>query len=192
MALEPITFDLAGILERAAAIEDELVHLAVGLTESQFHAPGRNGGWSVGFCIEHLILAADALFPGLDAAVLGLPAGPDSRARTVHNWWRRKLIQIVEDPSQFKRVAPSALVPFTRRSIGETVARFRAMHRALLDRVERSSRLDLRGVTVSSPVVPWMRHPVEYSFDLTLAHERRHLAQARSTWLNLRSNGHTV
>jgi DinB family protein len=190
--MEPNTFDLAGILERAAAIEDELIHLAVGLTESQFHAPGRHGSWSVGFCMEHLILAGDALLPGLDAAVLGLPAGPDSGARSAYNWWRRKLIQLVEDPSQLKRVAPPALIPYTRRSIGDTVAHFRAMHRALVDGVARASRLDLRGVKLPSPVVPWMRHPVEYSFDLTLAHERRHLAQARNTWLNLRNNGHTV
>lgn len=192
MALEPNTFDLAGFLERAAVIEGELIHLAVGLTESQFHAPGRNGGWSVGFCMEHLILAVDALLPGLDAAILGLPAGPDSGARPGHNWWRRKLIRIVEDPSQLKRTAPPALVPYTRRTIVETVTHFRDVHQSLLDRASRSSRLDLRGVKVPSPVVPWMFHPIEYSFDLTLAHERRHLAQARNTRLSLHHNGHTV
>lgn len=192
MATERNKFDLAMFLEQAAAIEDELLQLAAGLTEAQFHAPGRNGGWSIGFCMEHLVLAGDALLPRLDAAIPDLPVGRDCGSGSNYNWWRRKLIQMVENPARIRRVAPSALVPCTRRTIGETVARFHAMHRALLDRVERTSRLDVRGVQVTSPVVPWMRHPVEYSFDLTLAHERRHLAQARNTWLNLRHNGHTV
>jgi hypothetical protein len=56
-------FDQAMWLEEATAIESDLSSLVAGLTEAQFHAPPRDGGWCVGHCIEHLLLTRPRL-PG--------------------------------------------------------------------------------------------------------------------------------
>ena len=56
-------FNLSDCLIAARAIEAELRRLASGLTEAQFHALTRAGGWSVAYCIEHLVLAGRAFLP---------------------------------------------------------------------------------------------------------------------------------
>ena len=52
------------------------------------------------------------------------------------------------------------------------------MHHELAARVWASEGLDAGEVRVQSPFIAWIRYPLGLSFDLALAHERRHLWQA--------------
>jgi hypothetical protein len=52
------------------------------------------------------------------------------------------------------------------------------MHHDLVARIAASEGLDVRVPNVQSPFLSWWRHPLGFSFDLALAHERRHIAQA--------------
>jgi hypothetical protein len=173
-------FEVAACLEAAAAIEADLIQLTGALTESQFHAPPRTGGWSVGFCIEHLLLTGQTLLPRWEIAL------KDAANRNLHGeeryqyrWWQRKLLEYVEDPSTFRRKTAPTFVPYSRRTIGDTVGRFLRMHEEFANTVAAARGLDVRRTKVQSPFVSWIRYAVGFSFDLALAHERRHLAQAR-------------
>lgn len=170
-------FEVAGCLETAAAIEAEINRLANALTEAQFHAPSRSGGWSPGYCIEHLVLVGRAFLPKWDAAMEAAAKTPD-RAILPYGWWQRRVLSYTESPSIMKHKAPLSLVPCSRHSIGETVARFLSMHRELARRVVVSHELDVRRTKVQSPLFPWLSCALGFSFDLALAHERRHLSQA--------------
>ena len=172
-------FDLPGCLQAAAAIEADLTQLTTALTEAQFHAPTRTGGWSVGYCIEHLVLTGEAFLPKWDMAL------KEAAKREHHGepafryaWWQRKILQSVENPSKLKRKTTPPFVPYSRHSIEETVARFLGMHQEFAHRVAASRGLDVRRTNVQSPFVTWIRCALGFSFDLALAHERRHLCQA--------------
>jgi hypothetical protein len=52
------------------------------------------------------------------------------------------------------------------------------LHREFIRRAESSRGLDLRRTKIPSPFASWMSYPLGFSFDLALAHERRHLWQA--------------
>jgi hypothetical protein len=76
--LEPIrNFQASRCLAAVTAIEADVSRLVEGLTEEQFHAPSRlkSGGWSIGFCLEHLILTGQAFLPKWDIVL----QNPDRR-----------------------------------------------------------------------------------------------------------------
>ncbi|MGJ5819912.1 DinB family protein [Paludibaculum fermentans] len=179
MGPEARGFDLARWLDAAAAIETELIELTTDLTEAQFHAPPRTGGWSIGHCIEHLILAGNALLPELDAA-LRRPNGAAQRVEQgrPYSWWQRKLLRYAESSGRLKLKTHQSSVPYLRRSINQTMAGFRDMHRELTRRACHLNGFDNRQARVRFPFAGWVRLSLAYSFDFVLAHERRHLHQA--------------
>jgi len=58
------------------------------------------------------------------------------------------------------------------------VDRFLEMHQGLAGRLIASQGLNVRRTKVQSPFSLWLWYPLGFSFDLALAHERRHLSQA--------------
>jgi hypothetical protein len=63
------------------------------------------------------------------------------------------------------------------------------MHAGLIDRVRRSSGLDLGRIKFRSPLIPLLRLSLGTWFQFLLAHERRHLWQARQVRQELRFPG---
>ena len=172
-------FAIAATLEATAAIEADLRRLMADLTEAQFHAPPRLGGWSVGHCVEHLILTGKAFLPRWDAA-LRQARGEDRRPvqKFPYGWWQRAALRLAEDPTRLKRRTAAECSPYARFSIEDTLMRFLGMHRQFTRRVVGAGELDVRRIKVKSPFSPFMRYTLGFSFDLVLAHERRHLRQA--------------
>lgn len=173
-------FDPAAWLDAATAIEVDLGALTSSLSEAQFHAPPRIGGWSVGYCIEHLILTGHLLMHEWDAAISRQQWAHGTGQEPDYAWWQRKLLHFAENPNHLKLKASNPAVPYLRRSIDQTRDGFLDMHRGVAGRVAATRGMDLRKIKVPHALLGWMQHSLDFSFDLTLAHERRHLRQA---WL---------
>jgi hypothetical protein len=179
MATVVTGFDMPACLRAAAAVEAGLLQLTSSLTEAEFHAPARGGGWSMGQCVEHLVLAGHSFLPRWDAALKQAEQlAANHSAKTSYSWWQRQLLRAMEDPSRLKLRSVPALVPYGRHSIEETVLRFRHMHEELVRRIEQTGGLDVRRTSIQSPLVSWMSHALGFSFEIALAHERRHIRQA--------------
>ena len=173
-------FNPADSVSAAAEIETDLVRIVHGLTEAQFHAPSPSGGWSVGFCIEHLVLTGHAFLSIWDRAL----RRPETsycpgNGSSSYPWWNRLMLIALEPPYAMKTRTIQPLVPSSRRSIEETIRRFTDMHRELVRRIELSTHVDARRTKVRSPFASWIQYPLGFSFDFALTHERRHLWQAR-------------
>jgi hypothetical protein len=173
-------FDLQGCQAALAGIETDLNQLASTLTEDQFQAPPRKGGWSVGYCVEHLILTGYAFLSKWDTALevcsvkRSSADGPFQYAS-----WQRFILYFIEPPYRLKTKTSQRFVPCSRRSKEETVAQFLQMHQEFIRRMENTHELDLRRTKMQSPFTSWIQYPLDLSIDLALAHERRHLWQAR-------------
>jgi hypothetical protein len=172
-------FNIPGCLAAAAAIETDLSRLANALTEAQFHAPPRSGGWSVGYCLEHLVLTGQAFLPRWDMALAHAVRSGRHEAVLRYGWWRRKMLHLAESPSTLKVKTAAPFEPFARHSIEETVNRFICMHQEFARRVASTRGVDVKRTRVQSPFFSWISYALGFSFDLALAHERRHLCQAR-------------
>ena len=76
-------------------------------------------------------------------------------------------------PSVFEPDAPNTLYP------GEVIDEFLALQDQLSTCVVDAEGLHLRRLRLPSPAVPLLRISLGAWFEATLAHERRHLKQAR-------------
>ena len=180
MVRVPNGFELQRWREEIRAVNAEVDEIAASVTESQFHAPRRQGGWSVGHCLEHLILTGEAFVAAWDRALEEAPVV--SRADTAssrYSWWERGALRFMEPPYRLKFRTTQGFAPSCRRSMTTTVERLQHLHSEFTKRAERSRGLDLKRIQVQSPFSAWISYPVEFSFDLAIAHERRHLWQAR-------------
>jgi len=155
------------------------------LTDEQFcwkPAPDR---WSIEECVEHLNATARAYLPTIDRGIAetigrNLYSGGPFRYNPVG----RLFVWLLEPPPRVRAKAPAAFAPGPRRSRAEVMAGFRAYQVQYVDRLRQASGLHLSKGRVRSPVAWWIRIPLGSAFAGMLAHERRHLWQARQVALS--------
>jgi hypothetical protein len=179
MDTKPSAFEIPKCLQGIAAVEADLEHLTAKLTECQFQAPPRSGGWSIGYCIEHLTLTGNRFLAEWSTALHRAPSnGHHSHEPVAYSWMQRRILEFAEPPYRIKIKTTSPFIPCSRRSMEETVRRFLKMHYEFAGIVPSSQGRDTSRIKVQSPFLSSIRYSLGMSFDLALAHERRHLWQA--------------
>jgi hypothetical protein len=182
--LEPIrNFQASRCLAAVASIEADVSRLVEGLTEEQFHAPSRlkDGGWSIGFCLEHLILTGHAFLPKWDMVLQNSDRRKpfDGNPKCTYTWLQQLALLGMQPPCRvLKWRAGAAAIPASRRSIGQTVRRFAQLQQEFARRIGLGAILCASRTPIQSPFLPWVQYPLGFSFDLAIAHEQRHLWQA--------------
>src|SRR5262249_54483063 len=150
-------FDLRGCQQAITATETDLAQLASELTDPQFHAPPRSGGWSVAFCIEHLVLTGHKFLSVWETAIKAAGVGSHrSNGRPRYHWWDRLLLHLTEPPYRLKTNSPQAFLPFSRHSKHETIHRFLNMHREVARCLESCGGVDPGRTRVQSPFGEWL------------------------------------
>jgi hypothetical protein len=182
-------FDAEECLKAMGAIETDLKQLTSVLTDAQFHQAPRTGGWSIGDCVEHLVLTGQEFLPKWDAALDEASRLPQQkRLSSRYRWWQRYLLGAIEPPYKLKAKTRQNFVPHSRLPKDDTVERFMSMHQEFVRRIERARGLDVDRIKVQSPFAGWLRYPLGFSFDFALAHERRHLWQARQVYRSFQNS----
>ena len=177
LALGPALDEFRSQFEHISADADALV---APLSDEQFAWQPAPDVWSVSQCLDHLNATARQYLPAMDEGVAeairrGLyGAGPYS-----YNWVGRLMVYLNQPPPRLRASAPKAFQPEPGRSRHNVMAAFRAYQVQYVDRLRQANGLDLARARVASPALRWVRMPLGSAFAMTLAHERRHLAQAR-------------
>jgi hypothetical protein len=165
-----------------ARLSGEAAALVEPLDEEQFNWRPASGAWSVSQCLEHLNIAARMYLPMLDEGIAtAIRLGLYGSGPFAYHWIGRLLVWSLEPPPRFKARAPAPLQPEASRPARDIVAGFQAYQMQFIDRLHAANGLDLARARVRSPVASWLRVPLGSGFAVTLAHERRHLWQARQT-----------
>jgi hypothetical protein len=167
-------------LEQIRYIRQDVAALVANLGDDQFTwrpAPGR---WSIGECFEHLNLTAAAFVPAIDGAIA------DARARNlrgdgpfVYPLLERLFVTSNEPPPRRRFRAFKAYRPAPRLSRDAVMNAFSDWQDRLVEPITTADGFDLRRVRRRSPVLPLMKLSLGTMFALVLAHQRRHIWQAR-------------
>lgn len=177
LALGPEIDEFRSQFEQISADADALV---APLSDEQFAWQPAPNAWSVSQCLDHLNATARQYLPVIDEGIAeairsGLyGAGPYS-----YNWIGRLMVYLVQPTTRLRASTPKAFRPEPGRSRHDVTAAFRAYQVQYVDRLRQANGLDLARARVASPVERWIRMPLGSGFAVMLAHERRHLAQAR-------------
>lgn len=166
------------LLDKIQAIENRADELCAALDDRSFSWSPEPGRWSVGECLEHLNLTAQAFLPLLDRAIDdGVPAR-DPAAAIRPGLLGRGFIYILEPPAKGRVKAPKSVRPPRELSMTTVKTRFTDAHQELADRIRRAGSIELNRTKMRHPAIPVVRFSVGEIFEIVLAHERRHLWQA--------------
>ena len=177
LALTPEIDSFRTQFDQLAAEADALV---APLSDQQLMWRPSPDSWSVAQCLDHLNVSARLYLPMLDEGIAdAIRRGLYAPGPYRYNWVGRFLVHVF-GPTTRRRVKTTAsFQPPPGRTRHEIMAAFRAYQVQYIDRLRQANGLDLARARTSSPLARWLRMPLGSAFALMIAHERRHLAQAR-------------
>ena len=172
---------LAATARQFETTKREAASLVVGLSDAQLNWRQTPGRWSVGQCLMHLAIGADAVLPAIDRAIAkarqrnwGRPAGP-----VRYGWLARMMTSSMEPPPKRRMKTWRSFEPPAETLRREQVIRsLEASRDRLLDRTRQAEAVDHRRAIVVSPVSFLIRVPLGGYLAFLAAHDRRHLYQA--------------
>lgn len=147
--------------------------------------------WSAVQCIDHLNTAGWLLLQSMERAIQrGQAEGPYGEPPFEYGFVSRWFVRVLKPSSDWTFDAPSLFEPDAPNTLypGEVVDEFLALQDQLSECVVDAEGLDLRRIRLASPAIPLLRLSLGAWFEATLAHEHRHLGQARRVLNTLRSS----
>lgn len=178
--------DLQAIWRELLANGEEAEELAAGLTPGQLRWRPEPERWSVGECLEHLVLTGEAYLEVLDETI----EEGRRRGKLAEGPYRRSLVGrflawTLEPPPRLKVPTPEMIRPRSGApddgggpGPNEPLPRFLALRARLGRRLEAADGLDLGQIRLPSPFFAFVRFDLGSAFRIVAAHERRHLWQA--------------
>ena len=167
------------------AIEQDARALVEGLRDEQMSwRPAEGAGrWSITQCLEHLAITGELLLhklrPALDRAHREgrVGAGPFPYG-AVGGWF----VKAMERPGKRPMRAPKNFIPQGTLGREEVLQRFFAVQQLLRETLDMADgvRLDRIKVPSAAQGAGWLKLNAAAWVAATMAHQRRHLAQARA------------
>jgi hypothetical protein len=175
-----VNAQLEGYLDQLLSVRQLVPGLCAHLSDEQFAWSPGAGRWSMAHCFDHLNVTARAFVPAMDRTI------DDARARGLtgsgpftYPLFERLFLASNEPPPRFRMKAPKVLTPAPAKPMADIVAEFIDWQDRIGERIRRADGLDLRRARGKSPALPLFSWSLGSLFAITLAHERRHLWQAR-------------
>jgi hypothetical protein len=134
---------------------------------------GREGVWGSAECLEHLSLTAQAYLPGWQTV---LESASVKAGRPYAFWWKW-FLQGMLNPEKLKVKTTANFVPRAKQSHVVMLEQYLTERDLVRNVAVQVATGSLGHHTVVSPFAAWMRYPADYSLDLWLAHEGRHVTQ---------------
>jgi hypothetical protein len=150
------------------------------LSEAQFVWRPGEGRWSVGECLEHLVVTTGLMLgrvrPALERArAEGVKGNPPFKYGWLGGWFVRAM-----EPGQRGMTAPKNFAPPSGTPKSAVLGRFAAVQEDFRETLESAPGVALDKVKAPSTAqgAGWLRLNLAAWLAATLAHERRHVAQA--------------
>ncbi len=172
--------ELAGYLQQIESLKRDADVFLAGMTDAQFNWRPGPERWSIAQCFDHLNVSTRRTFPAFDRAI----AAARARGRTApgpfrYGWFARWMVGSMEPPVKRRQRTFKIFLPSMEVPLAPTLTEFRTVRDQLAERIRNADGLDLRRARVTSPVTRFLRLPLGAYLAFVLAHERRHLWQAR-------------
>ena len=162
-------------------LKQDAEDLTRGLTDEQFNWRPSPEQWSINECLEHLNITARLYWSILAEAV--------NRAR-INGWFRHGpykrgwlgdlVIRAVEPPVRYKFKADRRFQPPAGIPASQVVAQFMTFQDRLLGILRDAHGVDLGRPRIPAPGGRLLKFTLGQAFEWMIAHERRHIWQARN------------
>jgi DinB superfamily len=175
--------DTRALLEQLEAVKRDGAAVAAGLSDAQLNWHPAAGSWSILDCLQHLNVAVKTALPAFDRAIAeGRAKNQTATGPFRYGWFSRMMVASMEPPPKFRMRSPRLIrVPENKTYRGaDVLPEFVRVRDQLAERVRQGDGLDLGRVRTISPISRLVRMPLGAYFNFILAHDRRHIWQARN------------
>ncbi|MGH7645050.1 MAG: DinB family protein [Gemmatimonadales bacterium] len=172
--------ELQDYLRQLDAVKADAQALIARIPDAQWNAPPALGRWSPAECVDHLTVSVRAALPAVDRAI--------ERARSSdwtasgpfrYGWFARWMVRSLDAPAQRRFKTFPVFQPTPGKPKRQVLDEFLRSSEELAERVRRSDGLDLKRAKVTSPASRFFRLSLGAYLAMLVAHDRRHLWQAR-------------
>jgi hypothetical protein len=152
------------------------------LTAEQFNWRPAEGKWSVAECIDHLALVTGLMLekakPALEKARAEGKTGQGPYRYSMMGGW---FVKMMEQPGKRPLPSPKNFAPGSSLKQAEVLARYGEVMKDFAETMETSYRLPLDRLKAASAAQGggWIKFNIAAWYAATLAHNRRHVAQAK-------------
>lgn len=176
LAISPARFEA-----ECRAIYHDVEALFAGLSRAQFNwQPDEGRRWSIAQNIDHLTSGNLEYAPALERAIARARPRED-RVPGVPNWFAAWFIGQMEPPVKMKLKAPSKLVPRSDLDPAEAREAFDASVDRMKALLDQAWSVELSRTRFANPLLKGLPvFNVASAFLISLAHMRRHVAQANT------------
>lgn len=172
--------DLSPLVSQLESLRDDVTRLAESVDDATWVTRPSPASWSIGECIEHLLLTNEAFLPAMHEQL----QRPEARARSAPARMRRGLMawvlcRALEPPVRSRYPTTAPFVPATAPPRSRTARNFVTSQEALLATIRLGDGVDLTRIRLVSPFDARLEYSFFSALHIIAAHQRRHLWQAQ-------------
>lgn len=180
--VSPTETQLSRWLDELHQVEQEVRLDLSRLSGEQFNWWPAEGKWSVAECIDHLALVTGLMLqkakPVLEKARQAGRSGQGPYRYSMMGGW---FVKMMEQPGKRPMYSPKNFAPGSNLQQAEVLGRYRSVMKDFAEMMESSYDLPLDQLKAGSAAegAGWLKFNLAAWFAATLAHNRRHVAQAK-------------
>lgn len=165
------------VFSELSSADTRAVAVASGLTAQELNWKSHPGEWSIGQCIDHLLVSNTVYCPAIAEALVGHQ--PGRVEEITPGWFGRWFIESYIESSGRKKPhhAPKKITPVSQVD-PSVLDRFLDSNQGARELVQRAASYDVNRIRFRNPFVPLIHFTVGTGFEILWKHQMRHLLQA--------------
>lgn len=173
-------FELLSTLEQETEKHlTEAVRVFQNLPEKTLLKPAANGGWSIAQCLAHLNSYGRFYLPAI-AHALDHPAGNTSNENFKSGWLGNYFTKMMQPGSSVKKYrSPKDHSPVADLNAAAVIAEFIEQQERLIIQLRKAKAVNISATRVPVSISKWVRLKLGDTFRFLIAHNERHLLQAK-------------
>jgi hypothetical protein len=180
MATPVLTMALPDLIAGAQEISAEVKSAFGSLSPTQINWKPSAEAWSIGQCIDHLIVANRPYGEIIDQIVQGKYQQTFiQRLPVLPGMFGRLLIKSLDPETKRKMKAPAVFEPAASTVDGKIVDSFLTSQQQLIEKMKSTRGLNLAGIIITSPALSVITYSLLDALRIIVVHEQRHFGQAK-------------
>lgn len=137
------------------------------------------GSWSIGQCLDHLVVSDMMYFPAFKKIYTGTyKMNGWQRWSPLSGLFGKMLVNQLQEKVQKKLNAPRVFQPSQSQIDLGILDRFHKHLDTLLEYIEHGKQVDIDKIYITSPAFKLVTYKLRHAFQILVQHERRHINQA--------------
>jgi hypothetical protein len=159
------------------------------LSNEQLNWKPNSETWSIAQNLDHLIVVNETYYPVLAALHQGTYKTPfTAKIGFIVSFLGKTVLKAVQPDRRKKMKTFPIWEPNTSKVDDDILNRFENHQNELKLKIESAKELVAKGVVISSPANRNIVYKLETAFDIIVAHEQRHLEQAKEIKLLMKNS----